>query len=292
MKEPERWLTARSGRDRRLLLAALAEVPTQAAWERTRSRLGQFGVSLAATSTASGLASASVASTSALKAFFKAMLMGVGVGGVVVMGAQLAQHSGESSPPAAEQASVLRETKVASISVEHHTVAASSWPPPSKTPSDNRSRLRVTDRAAPIDPVELSMSGTEDRQAGVASRDSAAPESARATPASPRTEAGPVLPIVASRSLEREVTAIAAARQALKRGDAQATMRELARLDEVGGFRSLTQEAALLRVEALVVSGQAEAAVALARQLLASGIADAHRGRLEQLANGKPHMAE
>jgi hypothetical protein len=80
---------------------------------------------------------------------------------------------------------------------------------------------------------------------------------------------------------------IADARQALIRGDASAALRELAALESSGGFRVLAQEAALLRVEAFAASGQSEAAAAAARRLLISGVAEAHRRRLEQLATIK-----
>jgi hypothetical protein len=89
------------------------------------------------------------------------------------------------------------------------------------------------------------------------------------------------------RILEREVAAIAKARQALQLGNATTAFRELSSLDAIGGFRVLSQEAALLRVEALAMSGQKAAAAALARQLLSSGVAEAHRRTLLQLATLK-----
>ncbi|HMA94241.1 MAG TPA: hypothetical protein VKP30_16230 [Polyangiaceae bacterium] len=89
---------------------------------------------------------------------------------------------------------------------------------------------------------------------------------------------------VEQRTLALEVAALAKARQALKQGKADVALQELSALSERGGSPRLGPEAALLQVEALALSGQRESAAALARELLASGMAEAHRVRLLHFA--------
>ncbi len=284
MKEPERWLSSRSGSERRLILAALAEVPPAAAWERAASRLGEVGVALSAPVTPTAAIAVGISKPAMAPAFFKAVLIGLGVGGVAVVGVQVGQ-SGEGLARAGYSLAMAPKPT-------EHPRAADTQTAGSTTPTT--APFHVLPQSEPVPKrqmVESSVPTTLDPEPrslalpDVAQPDLTAREVAHPVHNNAGADPGPIVPPTASpRSLEREVAAIAAARRALKRGDATTTTKELAALDASGGFRILAQEAALLRVEALSVSGQAEGAAALARQLLATGAADAHRSRLEQLA--------
>ncbi|HEY5958979.1 MAG TPA: hypothetical protein VIV60_20610 [Polyangiaceae bacterium] len=311
MSEPRRLLDSRPGHGRQLMLAALAEVPSDAAWRRAAARLGQAGLVIGTTTSVvtptsiamatvsspssaakSGLVS-SVAATASLKApwiagavFAKALLLGLGIGGVVVLGARYAPRSVIAPPQAPVQAAVSARPVIEQPNgaVEHQSRL-------------NRSELDVPKarqmvkglRAAPSKvPIPIDK-GSE-----------AEPHQAYPTTAEPlprpeiadRTTTTLQRPSVVAvsdnpRLLEREVTAIAKARQALLRTDAATAIRELESVEGTVGFRVLSQEAGLLRVEALAMSGQTQAAATLARRLLVLGVAESHRSRLLELATLK-----
>lgn len=296
MTEPERWLKSRSGQERRLLLAALAEVPSPAAWKRASARFGQFGIACgasAASSTsiapAAGTANASAVKSSGLlhSAFIKSMVVGLGIGSVIVVGSQLVQPAREASPPAA----VLSGTNspIQSPSTARPQTAGATGPTLPAPSADIRLRPRATVQVPRLQPQPgvTPLPEAESSEPSVATREFTPSDESPPAIASPRAEPGPIGKPSAPRALDREVSVIADARQALIRGDASVALRELAALDATGGFRVLAQEAALLRVEAFAATGQLEAAAAAARRLLMSGVAEAHRRRLEQLATVK-----
>lgn len=69
-------------------------------------------------------------------------------------------------------------------------------------------------------------------------------------------------------SLEEELAGMQRARAALDRGDATASLSELSRFDRGPGFRKLTVEANLLRIEALAQAGRTDEAQAEARRFV------------------------
>lgn len=87
-----------------------------------------------------------------------------------------------------------------------------------------------------------------------------------------------------SGSVAREIEAIETVRSELSRKDGQAALTALRRYASEHPRGVLSHEADVLRVEALLLQGDAPGALELARQLLSRHGDSPHRGRLEALA--------
>jgi len=324
MKEPERWIVSRAEREGQWIRAALSEEPPDAALGRLASRLSSAGVAVGAIGATvthvthagatvyAGLAnglSGGIAGTASVNTpvlfgatLLKAVLVGVGIGGGALLGGHWANAFLSSIPTSS--ANITDSAHVAVWDPAHDsTPQAPRVQVPERTHSIGTRRQEngrisslaekaadgtgQTQRAAHIEsqaplprldatPTEPTMPSALKKEAISVSTARDGKLASRATEAANSHRAGPG-------TLALEVAILARARQALKQGRASVALQELAALDDHGGHR-LGPEAALLRVEALALSGQAESAATLARWLLASGVADAHRVRLLQFA--------
>jgi hypothetical protein len=306
--EPERWIVSRPRTEGRLIEAALAETPSDAALGRAASRLSRVGVVI-------GTAGLTVAHASHASAVVEGALAKTGLVGAVA----------GTTPAAAglvTTAMIVKSVAVGfavgcTLFVGGHYVSVAQSPSrqvastsltssvprrtPSKAPPVARPRIHEVPQAIASSSFSSAPSATRDTTEGtptparsLVQEEPAAPDVSRAQPigisSTAQFETVPAVGVPPrakpqqQQILAREVAGLARARHALKQGDAATALRELSALDSHGGYRVLGQEAALLRVEALAQSGQRRAAASLARQLLNSGAAEAHRATLLRYA--------
>jgi hypothetical protein len=93
-------------------------------------------------------------------------------------------------------------------------------------------------------------------------------------------------------SLEQELAGLARVRAALDRGDAKAALSELHRFDQGQGFRKLTVEAKLLRIEALAQAGKTDESRAEARRFVETNPNNPLVDRAEKFARPPTAPAE
>ncbi len=316
MTDPERWISSRARDEGRLIEAALAELPPDAALERTVSRLSGIGVAVGTAGLtmihASHLSHASVAAKGALAKsslmgsvaattpaavsvvttamILKSAAVGFAVGSTLLFGGH---YASVSQAPVSESASITRASSLPQrvppeLQPTVAVVSPRSYQLPEAIGSGSSQRgLSVSSaRRAPRSPVkDAPVRAHSAAQQTPSAPDVSVPQPTEAT-SKAQADSVPTVGVPPGgesseqRMLAREVAAIARARHALMRHDGAAALRELSALDREGGYRALGQEAALLRVEALAQSGQRSAAATLARKILASGVAEAHRGQL------------
>lgn len=350
MKEPERWIVSRAGREGQWIRAALSEEPPDAALGRVASRLSSAGVAVGAlgatvahathagasvyAGVTNGTLIGSIAGTASVNApllvgatLLKAVLVGVGIGGVALVGGHWAGalrsraaterestgHAtsviGANSPNGVVLAVPKTQSRMRKDVLEGHRPRNSRVSPPAhrgpgpvgaieptevSQPTGATRPTEVTKSVGAIEPAEANDPAVSvELEPPVPSLDVKSDEGLTSFSGSTRGAGDTPAPALTgmnridkpdSRALADEVAALARTRQALKQGNATGALRELSALDALGGNLRLGQEAALLRVEALALSGQKESAARLANQLLTSGVAEAHRVRLEQLA--------
>jgi len=119
---------------------------------------------------------------------------------------------------------------------------------------------------------------------GVPSAKAAPPKASERSSPTLRPPAPPaVAPSAPQGTLADELALLDAARRALRRGNARVALSELDRHQAEFPRGLLGQEATLLRIEALVRSGNRPAAEALARQFLARQPNSPHAKRIESL---------
>lgn len=122
---------------------------------------------------------------------------------------------------------------------------------PPATGTAERETSEITSRATPSETVSAASHPSGNAE------DTAQPKT---TPRSPAKLAPP--------SLEQELAGMQRARAALNRGDAAGALAELQRFERTPGFRRLTVEANLLRIEALAKAGRTDESRAEARQFV------------------------
>lgn len=262
-----------SARGRELLRAARADGPRPGSSQRTLVALGvAAGTSAAAASAAASSAqvgmgkAAGMASASLPTLAAKWLLVGTLGGLALASGAQLVMP--EATPSA-------RPTRGA----EGSHVPVSERARPTVTP-----RLVPTAEAVAAAPAAnaepaLGVLRTPDRQASAPARLSASLNGALQPPTAP-SQATFDTP---EHKLLHDVALLDAARRALRSGDAGSALSELDRYAQARLTHTLDQEAQLLRIDALLASGQRDMARKLASQYLALHPSDAHSARLRAL---------
>ncbi len=151
----------------------------------------------------------------------------------------------------------------------------------------------VTEPEGPVDPSVSppaeALAGTDEAARAVSRDDAPALRrgSGRSGGAIPPRRSEPNAAPPAETPLARELRSLDVAREALARGDATTALRELDRHERQFHGGALKNEAALLRAEALLASGNAAAARAIARDLLERDPSGPHARRLRTLA-GSP----
>jgi hypothetical protein len=83
----------------------------------------------------------------------------------------------------------------------------------------------------------------------------------------------------------QEVMSLDRVRKLSKQGNAALAMRELDDFDRVHGYRFLSSESKLVRIDVLLSLGMRQVAAGVARQLLLEGAPATQRQRLMALAN-------
>ncbi len=136
---------------------------------------------------------------------------------------------------------------------------------------------------APAEPAVPAIDVASLPSAPSVARPAAAPPVENAPPAAP--SASPPPP---ESDLKEQVGAIDRARAALARGDTDACLSTLTAYDRAYPNGMLSQEATLLRVQALVQRGDREAARAVAERFLASHPASPHEQRIRRMLEPNP----
>jgi hypothetical protein len=274
MTDPQRLLEE-SGDDfeRALLRSSRVDEPAPRAAARVAAALGVGSAIVSGASTASGTGATLGVTAGKAGAWVVAKWVGFGIvaGGVTVAGLQLARTASKGSP------------------VEHaeHAEHAALAPPPAA--QHNGPDTRAGEVATPaIAPEPASVHAQPERARGAdAVRQPAHAPAAAAEPSAARFDdlAAPVAsaPRTSPASIAGEVSALDRARNAIaarKPADALAALDEYER----GGSRMLAQEAAVLRVEALLLAGNRAGAAALARRLVEAEPQSPHAPRWREIA--------
>jgi TolA-binding protein len=200
----------------------------------------------------------------------------LGLGASVALAAQAARAGLASQTSAA----VLRWAAVALVGAgglllvgqalrRHHT----ALPPP---------EVSVQLPEPPKAPAQAEVDSTPEPPSAP-SAEAVAPKAGVRSSPTPHSPAPVALPSAASGSLGDEIALLDAARRALRSGDARLALSDLDRHQAEFPRGVLGQEATLLRIEALVRSGNRPAAEALARQFLARQPNSPHAKRIESL---------
>ena len=201
----------------------------------------------------------------------------LGLGASVALAAQAARAGLASQTSAA----VLRWAAVALVGAGGLLLVGQAWrrnqaalPPPEvsvQAPEPAKVPARAAVESTPEPP-------------SVPSAEAVVPKASVRSSPTPRSVAPPAAPPSApSGSLADEIALLDAARRALRSGDARLALGELDRHQAEFPRGLLGQEATLLRIEALVRSGNRPAAEALARQFLARQPNSPHAKRIESL---------
>lgn len=251
MMEPERLLDGEgTSLERQLLAAGVSDEPSPAALRRAAA---WFSVAVTTGAVAGGAAAAtSPPATWTTVAGLGLGVLGLGTVGVLVVGLALSP----ADPGAAAPGPTL-ETPAAPL------------PTPSATPPPvtATATATATTREEPEEPAD------------------AAPPAptARRAPAAPPADKS-----AGKGSLPEEVAMVDAARRALGAGNAPLALEILDRHRQEHPRGLLGQEATLLRIEALAVSGQRSAARSLAASFLGRQPRSPHRKRIESLVGPIP----
>lgn len=245
-----------------LLASARRDAPSAASRARVAGALG-LGVGAAAT-TATAKAAAVAKATSSSAATAK--IAGIGLWTKVVGVAAVTLAVGGTAA-------------VATRSEAPRPVLAASTAEPLATAAIDSARMRH-DEIPPPEPAEA-------RVEAAASTTRPADSASAAATARPRPAVASRPPASASDTepspLAREVRAIDVARRALSAGDARAALSTLDQHDRDFPNGPMRTEAEVLRVDALVASGDQAAARRLASQLLARDPAGAHARHLRSV---------
>lgn len=212
---------------------------------------------------AAGAASATSAAATGSGGILKAMIVGA-LAGVVTVGA--VEIVGWSGPAAVVPAAVApRASGVAAV-----VASAAGTPPVVTAPAPEASAPRVSP-LAPVAPAPAPGPAPASEPAEVPS--SAPPALPAATVEAPAPR----------RDLAAEIAAIDAARAALASGDGAQALARLDAHDAAFGGGALSQEALVLRIQALVKLGRRSEAAALGRAFVAAHPTSTHATRLRAL---------
>jgi hypothetical protein len=275
MTDPQRLLEE-SGDDfeRALLRSSRIDEPGPRAAASVAAAIGVGSAIVSGASTASGIGATAGVTAGKAGAWVVAKWVGFGIvaGGVTVAGLQLARTASKGSP------------------VEHAEHAAERGvlaPPPAAQPLGPDTRAAEVAPTATA-PEPASVHAQPERARGVeAVRQPAHAPAAPAEASAARFDdvAAPVAsaPRTSPVSIAGEVSALDRARTAIA---ARKPAEALAALDEYerGGSRMLAQEAAVLRVEALLLAGNRAGAAALARRLVEAEPQSPHAPRWREIA--------
>ena len=258
MKEPERLIhCGATDTERRLLVAGASEEPSAVTARHVAAIVG--------VSATVGIATNTAATAAPLAKLWLAKLQWLGVtlgaGGLAWLG----YHMLQSTPASVPQAP-------ATLSVRSPALTARSAP------------TGVTPRSVILEPLAAPAAAEVAKASAVARSARATVAGAKASRVDPEAEPAKVPESPArSTSIAAEVAAVDSARRALGRGDASQALRELNAYQAEYPRGVLGQEAALLRIEALAVGGNAGAAKALARRFFAAQPTSPHRKRIESI---------
>jgi hypothetical protein len=266
-----------SARGRELLRAARADGPRPGSSQRALVALGVAAGTSAATASAAAAAAASsakvgvggavgMASASLPTLAAKWLLVGTLGGLALASGAQLVVS--EARPSA-------RPTRGAEGSHAPASERARSTVAPQLVPSGEAATVAPAANAEPA----LGVLRAPDRQASAPARLGASLNGALQPPTAPSQAAFDT----PEHKLLHDVALLDAARRALRSGDAGAALGQLDRYEQARQTHTLDQEAQLLRIDALLSSGQRDMARKLASQYLAVHPSDAHSARLRAL---------
>jgi len=301
MKEPQRWLdSSNAGLESRLLRTVVDEPMPHAALLRAGKRFGVSAALLSASSAA--LAQAAAAQTAASTATVvsaplvatlgKAIAVGLTLGTLIVGAAHWTTPQRPPSSALSSRATTIARPNFApATTTAIHTETSPLAVEPAAPSVDER--VAATTPKRTLQPPPAGASGALDPSAPV--KPSMGPAVARfsdepatvADPPKPATgpldpEAVPTPPPQPRSTLAHEVRALDSVRAALRSGDVRRALDELRQGERRGVFRMLSQEATVLRVEALGTLGRTQEAAALARHLVNQGVTPAQRQALER----------
>jgi hypothetical protein len=271
MSEFERLLdTGRNPAARALLSSALVDTPTASAFERTAMTLGVSGVGIALSGAAHGAvvtaaSGASAGSKGALvvgKWFLVGLLSGGALSGTAVFTTRALDT------PSTALAAPATEARAPAFGARNSVRAAEPIP-------------EVTAPDSPVNPVVAAPV-----RAAMRARSAPVKEAALAE-ASPAPLAASATPDPESR-LRVEVEMIDAARAALAARDSTTSLAILNRYAAEVTTHVLDTEARLLRIDALIQSGDRGSAARIAEAYLRDHPNDAHAARLRALLSGTP----
>lgn len=251
---------------RTLLQAGLRDRPRPSALRSTALALGVGGSLVAAASTSAAASTAATTIVAPLVAPSVTLMVGKWV--VLGMLGGVALAGGASLVSDATQHDASRAAKTTSMASSRNEPARAPTGSPSPALDAPSIQLEAHDVSAPT--------ATVISRPALAAKPRA--EVAAVTPATPSSASLPN-----AQSLSREIAMIDASRRALSSGNAAAALTQLDEYAASLRTGTLDREAQLLRIDALVLSGQRAAALTLAERYLASYPNDPHAARLRDL---------
>ena len=263
MSDPKRLLTDGSDFERAMLEAWEAERPSAAARERVLAIVGAGAiVGIGATAAASGAAGAAVRGGASI-----AKWIAVGALAIATTAATIAFVRHDSRHRDVHAVSGLASTHAAST-----PPAIDSAPAPLETaPLETAPAI-----ASPAIPD------------AIPSPASLAPAISAKRPASPRASQKNDPSVAIAASLNAQIAWLDRARRAIEAGDPATALHLLDDYRATYPEGTLSQEAELLRIEALIAGGQRAAAESLATRFIAAHPSSPHARRIRELVNPPP----
>jgi hypothetical protein len=293
--------------ERALLRSARFDEPDGRAITRAAVALGVGTTTL--TVAAGAAASAVPGASTAVGTFSKLGALGIVkwlsigvVGGLVTTsGVEIARTAIGSGPP--EPAAVVaaaRPTAVPARPRQAADLAPIPIPPaPADTAAEEPSPPMMAFSDLPDEPTAPRPAAARVTRPGLQPSPAAAPvERVAAAPVSTATPTAAFTPPGASSAAEApkvvsiadETAMLDRARRALASGSAGTALTELDSYDQRARARALSTEASVLRIEALLQTGQRASAVALAQRLLAAQPNGPHANRLRSIVASSPYL--
>jgi hypothetical protein len=289
--------------ERALLRSARFDEPDGRAITRAAVALG-VGTTTLTVAAGAAAASAVPGASTAVGTFSKLGALGIVkwlsigvVGGLVTTsGVEIARTAMGSGPrePAAVVAAA-RPTAVPARPQQAADLAPIPIPPAlADTPAEEPSPPTMAFADPPLEPTapraaapKVTRSGSQPRPAAAPVEPVAAVPASTATPTAAFTPPGPTPKVV---SIADETAMLDRARRALASGSAGTALNELDAYDQRARARALSTEASVLRIEALLQTGQRASAVALAQRLLAAQPNGPHANRLRSIVASSPYL--
>lgn len=273
MADPQRLVDDpdASSLGRTLLASASADAPTE---EHRAAIAKRLGIAAILVGTGSQVGAGAAAAT----AWWKAGVVVAVLGAAITAGVVLTRSPEPAAPP---ERVVEAPARVVEPAPRPAPPPAAIEPPPAAiapaVPAPEAPR-RAAPRPAP------------QRRPAPAARE-VAPEPAEITQAPPAVVA-PAPVVVDARRLAAEVAVLDRARAALRRGDASATLSLLDQHEREFADGALLAEAELVRIETLIVSGDAATARVRSRAFLTKFPQSPHAKRLRSLVDRLPSAQE